>query len=371
MSYAATARRRKNMQKAKVSKYILFGIGKIGKRLKEIIGQENIAYYTDNRCPETNLVYGIPFLPISKLAEIADDYHVIISVKQKIYQDEITDQLKKIGIAFKTFDEFYMEWLHVNCREDSDYYRLYHDEIDCFITWGKTDMIPYPWKSYYLSLPVELVDEESKNLVYTIYESKRLYLPRQKVGKVEYIRNLYAEQDSRSPHRYFDDSHCVRENEVFVDVGGAEALTSLEVVDRAQKIVIFEGESMWNEALHATFSPYGNKVAIVNKFVSNISEGDCIRVDDYFTDSSQSLFFKVDIEGAERKFLEGAMNILKRNNVRLSLCTYHNYEDACEFKEILEEMGYETRFTSGWIFARGDFVKGVLYAWRTNKDICS
>ena len=42
---------------------------------------------------------------------------------------------------------------------------------------------------------------------------------------------------------------------IFVDIGSAEGFTSLEVIEKASHIYLFEQDKLWIEALNATFGP--------------------------------------------------------------------------------------------------------------------
>lgn len=76
------------------------------------------------------------------------------------------------------------------------------------------------------------------------------------------------EQDLRSPHHYLDSIEEVK-GKIFVDVGSAEGFTSLEVIEKASHIYLFEQDKLWIEALNATFGPWKEKVSIIPKFVGN------------------------------------------------------------------------------------------------------
>lgn len=73
-----------------------------------------------------------------------------------------------------------------------------------------------------------------------------------------------------------------------------------------------------------------------SKNAKNTFEVDCITLDEFVAQNKPEKisFIKADIEGAERKMLAGATEVLKRFAPKLAICTYHYPEDP----ELLEEM---------------------------------
>lgn len=99
----------------------------------------------------------------------------------------------------------------------------------------------YEFKDEYTNMPVNVQKDEKKGLYYVQQEKKRLYFrkstPPKKIQK--YYRALSMEQDKRSPHHYFDSVKDVT-GKVFVDIGCAEGYSSLEIVEEAKHIYLFE-----------------------------------------------------------------------------------------------------------------------------------
>ena len=77
----------------------------------------------------------------------------------------------------------------------------------------------------------------------------------------------------------------------------------------------------------------------------------------------------MDIEGCELDGLWGAANVLKKNSVKCSICSYHKFGDEFEIKNILEEYGYTTSVSNGYmafiydtdIFYHVDLRRGIVY----------
>ena len=67
-------------------------------------------------------------------------------------------------------------------------------------------------------------------------------------------------------------------------------------------------------------------------------------------------------------------NLLKKNeNIKIAICIYHNQNDAFEFENFFQKLGFETEFSQGYMLFHHDknlrypfFRKGVLRVWKRN-----
>jgi 16S rRNA A1518/A1519 N6-dimethyltransferase RsmA/KsgA/DIM1 with predicted DNA glycosylase/AP lyase activity len=57
----------------------------------------------------------------------------------------------------------------------------------------------------------------------------------------------------KMPHQYQTSYFQVKKNDILLDVGCAEALFSLDVIDKVKKVILFESDSVWFDPLKATF----------------------------------------------------------------------------------------------------------------------
>lgn len=344
-------------------KYVLFGAGRLGRKILQMVGEENILGFIDNNI--TGDVLGKPVLPLKEAMETYLHGKIVVCISKNTPNllQQVEMQLYAAGIQYLLYTDFFLKYFE-NCRKhNNDYYQVFKNEIDYMLEHESIEMIPYSFRDYYLSTPLETQFDQLKSLYFFCYQGKRIYFPESFGNHLpSYLRALLIEQDLYSPHRYFTAAHNVNCDDIFVDCGGAEALSSVEVIDRVQKVYIFEGNPLWTEALSETFYPYRDKVVIVPKFLGNQVSENMVTIDSYFENVEGNLFFKVDIEGNESAFLEGARNTLHRPGTRLSLCTYHKPHDAKEFSYLLMKEGYTCSLSKGWLFVSGDFVKGVLYA---------
>ena len=206
--------------------------------------------------------------------------------------------------------------------------------------------------------------------VYTS-EGRKLYFRRDMSRKkvLHQYRFLEKEQDPSSPHYYFFDGLELNENSVVADIGTAEGNFGLKIIDKIKALYLFECEPEWIEALEATFEPWKGKVHIVNRFVSDKTEGDAVRLDDFFKDKALPSVVKMDVEGAEASVLTGAAAFLQEKRISdLLVCTYHRKEDAENLSAMLQNFGYHITFSQGYMFFGEDeplglrFRRGLLHA---------
>ena len=200
--------------------------------------------------------------------------------------------------------------------------------------------------------------DKNKKMKYVIHEEKKLYYPNfySKYDVSRLYSSFLSEQDLYSPHRYESKNFYVKNGDIIADIGCTEGMWALSNIDKAYKIYLFESDKNWINALKNTFEPYKNKVFIVNKFVSNITEKNKIMLDDFFYENDVNII-KADIEGAEINMLEGSTKLLTKQNILFFLCTYHGENDAKIIKNILLENNFNIEFSDGFMFNISDEIK--------------
>lgn len=235
-------------------------------------------------------------------------------------------------------------------------------------------VFPYSFTEQYSPSQFEVCFDEDKGLPYVLYLNRRLYGKRGMDKKSMQFLNsgVLLEQDEQSPHRYLTNDFTVNAGDIVADVGVAEGNFGLSVVEKVSKLYLFEADESWIEPLNATFEPWKDKVQIINKRVSDIDDSDNVCLDSALSGNKLD-FIKIDVDGGERKLLLGAKKILTSSQpIRVAICTYHNAQDADEFKIHFTDKGFKCEFSDKYMVFYYDrslkapfFRKGLLRAERS------
>lgn len=248
-----------------------------------------------------------------------------------------------------------------------------------FLSSTLVSQISYPFIKEYRYRIVNVLWDNTKSLYYVYRHKKKLYF-KSGISKTK-IRNSYnelcIEQDRRSPHSYFSFPVNYQPDDIAVDLGAAEGIWALDIVEKVREVYLFECEDCWIEALQATFEPWKDKVHIVNKYVSDFTDEKNTTLDDYFyKENIYPDIIKVDVEGAEIACMKGASKLLTHSVRHILLCTYHNYSDYTALSEIMKNHHYEVQPSEGRmiaIYSEPDygctditqiFRKGLIHAYK-------
>ena len=228
-------------------------------------------------------------------------------------------------------------------------------ELTAVLNYLKTNPIevfPYHFQNQYIANNIEVFDDQEKGLRYVMLDGKKLYFKKRWSKKrIQHSFNeLTKEQDPQSPHRYLTDQFKIEDGEVLVDIGVAEGNFALGAVEKASRLILFETDKEWIEALNATFEPWKEKVLIINKFVSDITNSSNTTLDDFLASGEKITFLKIDVDGAESRLLKGCQRILNEQKpLKLAICTYHKQDDERDFKALLSSNGFETTHSDGFM----------------------
>ena len=264
----------------------------------------------------------------------------------------------------------------VRSQMSEAYRREYQREISRLLALGRFTVYP---SQDDMTVEVESGFDDSLRLPYVIHKGKHLYFPRKYsvAQAVEAYKGyicgdrLLGKGEDFVPHQYQSKDFQVHDGDVVVDVGCAEALFSLDVIEQASKVYLIERDGIWKAPLRATFAPYKDKAVFVQKLVSDKDSRTTVSLPSLLKcEPSSPLFIKMDIEGYEPKVVRTLLPLLReRDGITLSCCTYHNNEDATILEQLFQQVGYRYEFSKGYmLFARYDqpaapyFRHGVIRA---------
>lgn len=208
-------------------------------------------------------------------------------------------------------------------------------------------------------------------LPYVLHDARRLYFPKAfSIQQAEKLYRYYVEEEGllgsgclrKSPHQYATDDFCVEDGDVVVDIGCSEALFAFSNLKKASETYLFEMEQQWDAPLKASFAEeLGSSVHVYNKFVSNKTGGNEIKLTDAIpTDSAKTFFIKMDIEGGERAVLDASEDFLVSNRVKLCCCLYHRQDDEQYIVPKLQRLGYKTSLSDGFVLTP---MNGIHYPY--------
>lgn len=201
------------------------------------------------------------------------------------------------------------------------------------------------------------------SLPYVLHKGQKLFFKKGMTAKLvrkNYL-GLLIEQDKRSAHCYVSD-YSEMKGRTLLDVGSAEGIFALDTIEHIRHAYLFESEKDWIEALHATFEPWKEKITIVKKYVSDTDDEQNLRLDTFFRDKpTDHLFLKMDIEGYERKALNGARHLLATaESIAGAVCIYHKKDDPQVIGQILTDTGMTFEQTPGYLYMSRELRPGVI-----------
>lgn len=170
--------------------------------------------------------------------------------------------------------------------------------------------------SKYENFHAPVMSEENEGYFYVMHNGAKLFFIRHSCEQDvsdEYML-LCQEQDPQSPHRYVEDYSVLKDCYV-VEVGAAEGSFSLDaLINGCKKVYICECKQDWMEPLNKTFSQYGDRVEIIQKYVCASDSEDTTTIDSIFRKAIEKdgfdlekdkIFIKMDIEGMEEMGISG------------------------------------------------------------------
>lgn len=351
----------------------IWGTGFAAQRLNEIyaneIREENIIGYIDNDPSKLGKMFCGKRIYSPEVLQDNRNAAIYISVMEK--KEEICQQISSQYPYYETsiLEDNYFKKLSLIKRyqnsEDDE-----AKEIVKYLAGHPLQFFNYPFVEGYKEDKIFIGIENG--LYYTVRHGKKLFFSQdydteQKAR--EYYLSLLIEQDVDSPHRYLTESFQVPDGAVVIDAGTAEGIFSLDIIDLAKRIYIFEPDRNWIDALKYTFESYMDKVVIINKCVSDYTDGGTVTIDDSIKEIVD--FIKMDIEGEEYYALQGAKKVLGMSpDAKCVICSYHQEFAYEAIKNLLEKWGFQTTHSKGYMWYTEHFNKmrppvlrrGLIYA---------
>jgi FkbM family methyltransferase len=150
-------------------------------------------------------------------------------------------------------------------------------------------------------------------------------------------------------HHYEHETTPVHADDVVVDLGAADGLFSLNVVNRCRKVIMIEPNPLFGLSLEKTFKSYiAEQKAVLLKFAAGSIEkrvnlfdnggsstvdatvdGNCIMcpLDALLAAEKDVNYIKADVEGAEMDVLQGAREVIKKHKPKMAITCYHPEND--------------------------------------------
>lgn len=178
--------------------------------------------------------------------------------------------------------------------------------------------------------------------------------------------------DANDWHFYQKQGTVIEQDEYLLDIGTAEGLFPLTVVEKCKQIYMIEPSKVFYECLNKTFKNHTEKIAIYNvavgnedgliSFDENSLDGKVAienqentykisinKIDTLLSNNQKVTYLKADIEGFESEMLKGAEQTIKRNKPKIAITTYHTQNDPKEIIDLIKGFVPEYKY----------YVKGI------------
>jgi FkbM family methyltransferase len=187
------------------------------------------------------------------------------------------------------------------------------------------------------------------------------------------LDQVIAETLDKNDWHYYQKKHTEVENgEIILDIGTAEGLFPLTVMDKCEHVYMIEPSKIFFNCLNKTFKNQKSKITIFNvavgnqdgviPFDENSLDGkvalenekntyniNISKIDSLLKNNQRITYLKADIEGFEQEMLKGAEKTIKRNKPKIAITTYHTQNDPDEIVSIIK----------GFVPEYNYYVKGI------------
>lgn len=210
----------------------------------------------------------------------------------------------------------------------------------------------YSWKNIKISLEGDFYKVEVKSEIY--------YIP-QEYGRVKRVKKLYAnvlnEQSDFSPHKYLKNYSLPKESIIY-DIGASEGFEVKNWLKQGHRVYMFEPIPLNIRTLKRTYEKElaNSKVWLFGFGLSDVTKEieynniafKVYSIDDVIKTKNLPIpfYIKVDVEGEEMRFLEGAKETLNMVHI-IEIAVYHKPNDYIDIPEFLSKYNGEGRFIEG------------------------
>jgi FkbM family methyltransferase len=214
-----------------------------------------------------------------------------------------------------------------------------------------------PTVSKIASRYIKTIEENSDWVVVSFNQmDRKLFWPKEYPvsGIYQVVSETFDHQDW---HFYQKKGTLISDGEVLLDIGAAEALFSLSVLDKCEKIILIEPNDHFARSLEKTFDGFFDKVKIICTAVGNrdgeisfnldslsgkISEEanqnkkPITTIDRLLLDEPKITYLKADLEGFELQMLQGAEKVIKKHKPKIAITSYHIENDANQIISLIK-----------------------------------
>jgi FkbM family methyltransferase len=178
--------------------------------------------------------------------------------------------------------------------------------------------------------------------------------------------------DPKDWHFYQKDKTKIEKGDILLDIGTAEGLFPLTVIDKCDHIYMIEPSRTFYKCLEKTFAKQVDKITIFNTAIGNedgmisfdensldgmitatttqeSSPMSIQKVDTLFNKGQKITYLKADIEGFEAEMLKGAEQTIKANKPKIAITTYHTQNNPDEIIALIKSFVPEYHY----------YVKGI------------
>ncbi|NBH18705.1 FkbM family methyltransferase [Clostridiaceae bacterium] len=314
------------------SRNIIYGAGYNGRFLYELLSSNHIpveAFYDDDESRWGDLFCDKKILSKNELDVL--DKNTICILISSMYIGQITFKLEKMGferafVSFATLQEKDSDEFQFHKYKDNLDYR---NDLENLINISKDDQT----KRYFQLIKKSVTSGKALPEIVDLYCGEKQYFLNCFKGKLnglsfldggaytgDTVRELLGEEINP------EGVYCFEANLV-----NYKKLKKFASENEKMCKLVCENLALWNEntKLGMEFENYNSRI---DRNAKDLVV-QAVTIDEYFRNKKLG-FIKMDMEGAERKALEGGMKTIKRDRPILAISMYHGLDDIVEIPKM-------------------------------------